>query len=162
MTFSRPPDTTLRRALYRAPIWLYRLGLGWLFGGRFVLLTHTGRVSGQPRQVVLEVVARDEESGGFFVASGYGARAQWFRNIVREPRVRFQVGRRRYAGTARPLPAAESGRRLAEYAGRHPWLATELLTAIGHYVDGTPENYRRVGADTEHGIPIILLRPDHS
>lgn len=162
MTFSRPPHTPARRALYRAPIWLYRLGLGGLLGRRFVLLTHIGRVTGRPRHVVLEVVGRDEESGGFLIASGYGARAQWFRNIRAEPRVRFQIGRRRYAGTARPLPAAESGRRLAEYAARHPWIAAELLTAIGRYVDGTAVNYRRVGADTERGVPVILLRPDPS
>ena len=162
MKLSRPARTRLGRGLVRAPIWLYRLGLGGLLDGRFLLLTHTGRRSGRPRQVVLEVVGRHESSGGFLVASGYGARSQWFRNIMREPRVGFQIGRRRYAGTARPLPAAESGRRLAEYAARHPRIAAELLTAIGQYIDGTAENYRRVGADAERGVPVILLRPDPS
>ena len=52
MKLARPPRTRLRRALFRAPIWLYRLGLGGLLGGRFLLLTHTGRTSGRPRQVV--------------------------------------------------------------------------------------------------------------
>ena len=42
MKLARPPRTRLRRALFRAPIWLYRLGLGGLLGGRFLLLTHTG------------------------------------------------------------------------------------------------------------------------
>jgi hypothetical protein len=60
MKLSQPPRTRLQRALARAPIWFYRLGLGGLLGHRFVLLTHTGRNSGRPRQVVLEVVGRRE------------------------------------------------------------------------------------------------------
>jgi hypothetical protein len=42
--------------LVRAPIWLYRHGLGWLFGSRLLMLEHVGRKSGQPRYVVLEVI----------------------------------------------------------------------------------------------------------
>jgi hypothetical protein len=41
------------------PIRLSHRGLGGLLGGSFVLLTHTGRVSGQPREAVLQVVDRD-------------------------------------------------------------------------------------------------------
>jgi deazaflavin-dependent oxidoreductase (nitroreductase family) len=104
MSLSRPARTRLGRALVRAPVWLYRVGLGGLLGGRFLLLTHTGRRSGRRRRVVLEVVGRHEPSGGFLVASGYGARSQWFRNIPEDPRVRFQVGWRRFEGLARPLP----------------------------------------------------------
>jgi hypothetical protein len=54
----RPPSG-LRRALLRAPIWLYRAGLGGLLGRRVLLLTHIGRSTGRARQVVLEVAARD-------------------------------------------------------------------------------------------------------
>lgn len=150
---------TLRRVLFRAPIWLYRLGLGGLLGRRLVLLTHTGRRSGQPRQVVLEVLGQEPESGGFLVASGYGARSQWFRNILEDPRVRFQVGRRRYTGLARPLPAIESGQRLAEYARRHPRTAASLMRLVGQDLDGSTAAYQRVGSDPEHGIPIVALRP---
>lgn len=159
MTLSQPPRTRLQRALARAPIRLYRLGLGGLLGQRFVLLTHTGRHSGRPRQVVLEVVGRDEDSGGYLVASGYGSRSQWFRNIRHHPEVHFQVGRRHFDGRARPLPAAESGRRLCEYARRHPRLAAALMRTLGHDVDGSAAGYERVGADPEHGVPLVLLAP---
>ena len=159
MMFSHPPRTRIQRAVYRAPIWLYRLGLGGLLGGRFVLLTHTGRTSGRPRQVVLEVVGRHEESGGYLIASGYGARSQWFRNILNDPRVRFQVGWHHHAGLARPLPAAESGRRLAEYARRHPRIAASLMRVLGQDVDGSDAAYERVGSDCEHGVPLVVLRP---
>lgn len=39
MSFAQPPTAPVPRALFRAPIWIYRLGLGGLLGHRFVLLT---------------------------------------------------------------------------------------------------------------------------
>jgi hypothetical protein len=42
--------------LFRAPVYLYRWHMGWLFGHRCLLLAHTGRRSGLRRQNVLEVV----------------------------------------------------------------------------------------------------------
>ena len=49
-TTIRTPPTGLARVFFRAPITLYRLHLGRLLGGRFLLLNHVGRVSHQPRQ----------------------------------------------------------------------------------------------------------------
>lgn len=159
MRLSRPARGTLSRGLVRAPIHLYRWGLGGLLGQRFVLLTHLGRTTGQARQVVLEVVGRHEESGGYLIASGYGSRSQWFRNVAADPRVSFQVGWQRHTGLAQPLPAAESGRRLAEYAHHHPRTAAALMRTIGQDVDGSDLGYRRVGADREHGVPLVALQP---
>lgn len=34
------PPRGLSRLLYRLPIGLFRLGLGWIFGNHFLLLTH--------------------------------------------------------------------------------------------------------------------------
>jgi hypothetical protein len=39
--------------MLKLPLLLYRLGLGWIFGHRFLLLTHKGRRSGKVRQTVL-------------------------------------------------------------------------------------------------------------
>jgi hypothetical protein len=46
------------RRLVRAPIWLYRARLGFLFGPRLIMLEHTARKSGARCYVVLEVVDR--------------------------------------------------------------------------------------------------------
>ncbi|MGH3626024.1 MAG: hypothetical protein ACRDRL_01055, partial [Sciscionella sp.] len=46
------------RWFVRAPIWLYRARLGFLFGTRLLMLEHIGRTTGERRYVVLEVVAR--------------------------------------------------------------------------------------------------------
>lgn len=153
-----PPRGGLRRVALRAPIVLYRAGLGGLLGRRMVLLTHTGRVSGRPRQAVLEVVGRGGEPGVYLVASGYGERSQWLRNVLAEPRVQYQVGWRRREGTAVPLPPEESGRRLAEYARRHPRTAARLMDALGHAPRGEA-GYEALGADRRRGVPLVALRP---
>ena len=155
-----PPDTPLGRAVLRTPIWLYRLGLGDLLGDHFVLLTHRGRTTGEPRQAVLEVLDTNTVTGAVLVASGFGGRAQWFRNIVREPRVLFQVGRERRRGTAMPLPAQESGRVLTHQAQKHPEAVDALMRALGHDVDGDPHLYERLGADHHHGVPVVRLLPE--
>ncbi|HLS79672.1 MAG TPA: nitroreductase family deazaflavin-dependent oxidoreductase, partial [Nocardia sp.] len=46
------------RWFVRAPIWAFRARLGFLFGGRLLLLEHTGRTSGKARYVALETVDR--------------------------------------------------------------------------------------------------------
>lgn len=153
-----PPRGGWRRAVLRAPIALYRMGLGGLLGHRVVLLTHTGRKSGMPRQVVLEVVGHGDEPGSYVIASGYGERSQWYRNIVATPAVHYQVGARKYAGEAVPFSPEESGRRLADYAARHPRTAARLMRSLGH-APTSPADYAALGADPRDGVPLVLLRP---
>jgi hypothetical protein len=62
------------RALMRAPIWLYRARLGFLFGSRTLMLEHIGRNSGARRYVVLEVVGHPTPDV-YVIASGFGLRA---------------------------------------------------------------------------------------
>lgn len=108
------------RWIVRAPIWIFRARLGFLFAGRFVLLEHVGRSSGRRRFAVLEVVDRPAPDS-LAVVAGLGALSQWYRNIVAEPRVRIQTG----IGPPRPAVAKpldpESARRVLDrYATAHP------------------------------------------
>lgn len=108
------------RRLMRAPIWLYRARLGFLFGSRMLLLEHIGRKSGATRRVVLEVFD-NPEPGTYVVVSGFGSRAQWFRNVRAEPRVRVRIsGNAPASATARLLTTEEADRALARYAEEHP------------------------------------------
>jgi deazaflavin-dependent oxidoreductase (nitroreductase family) len=102
------PPRGLARLAWRAPIWLYRLRLGGLLGERFLLLNHIGRRSGRPRQAVLEVMYRDGGGGAYFVASGFGERSDWYRNVMVHPDVTIQVGRRRMATRAERLPLPQA------------------------------------------------------
>ncbi|TFV61450.1 nitroreductase family deazaflavin-dependent oxidoreductase [Mycobacterium sp. PS03-16] len=126
-----------RRALVRAPIWLYRSGLGGLLGSRLLMLEHIGRRTGVPRYVVLEVLTRPD-ADTYVVASGFGTRAQWFRNVLAEPRVRVWSGGRRDApATATVLPTPQADEVLQGYAARHP-RAWEALTPTLEQALGQP------------------------
>jgi deazaflavin-dependent oxidoreductase (nitroreductase family) len=140
------PPTGLSRLLFRMPIHLYRLGLGWLFGRRLLLLNHIGRVSGKSRQVVLEVVAHDGADGSYVVASGWGPTAAWYRNILHTPTVAIQVGNRTMRVKAVPLSRDEGAGIFADYASRHRMAAKYLLPRLmGFSVDGSEADFRAVG-----------------
>jgi len=147
------PPTGAKRILWRLPIWLYRLRLGWLTGGRMMLLRHTGRVSGLERQAVIEVVQRD--ANGYIAASGFGARADWYRNITAKPDVTITVGTRVIKATATPLTEEQGADLMAEYAPKHPALARRLCRVMGFRVDGTEADYREVGSR----IPFVRFTP---
>ena len=79
------------------PRYVYLWHLGWLLGHRFLLLTHTGRNSGVPRQTILEVLQHETASDAYYVLSGWGGKADWLRNVEKTPEVIITVGRRHSA-----------------------------------------------------------------
>ena len=147
--------TGIGRFFFRAPIFLYRVGLGGLLGKRFLLLNHIGRKSGLTRQAVLEVVKHDRESDTFYIASGFGKKSHWYLNILAHPEVNIQVGWRKMAVTAVPLTPEQSGEAMVDYARRYPKAAKNLSRLIGFNIS-TEEEYRTVGRDA---IPFIALKP---
>lgn len=149
------PRGLLRRFL-RTPVWLYRAGLGWLLGNRFLMLRHRGRKSGLVRYAVLEVAGHHPSTGAYLVASGWGKRSDWYQNVLQDPSVTIQVGRKRLEAMAVALSAEESGQAMVEYARSHPKAARNLMRTLGIAADGTEEGYRRAGTDE---IPFVSLVP---
>jgi deazaflavin-dependent oxidoreductase (nitroreductase family) len=142
------------RRLVRAPIWLYRARLGGLLGGRLLMLEHIGRKTGARRRVVLEVLEARDHPDSYIVASGFGDRAQWFRNITANPRVRVYAGSRRPApATARVLDQPEADRVLGDYIRAHPrtW---EQFSAVLERTLGQPVTA------TDTALPMVELRLD--
>ena len=154
MTSTRKPPQGLQRLLWRAPIWLYRAGLGWLFGRRFLLLTHTGRKSSLPRQAVVEIDDYDPVTDTYLIAAGFGAKSDWYRNIRKTPEVTIQVGNQKMAARAEPLSPQESGEAMLRYARKHPRAARNLTKLIGLDVDGSEESYRAVA---QKHVPFVAL-----
>jgi deazaflavin-dependent oxidoreductase (nitroreductase family) len=151
----RPP-AGLTRWLLRVPVYAYRLGLGWLFGERILLLNHIGRVSGKPHQTILEVAEHDRSDGSYVVASGWGPTAAWYRNILHKPEVTIQVGRRTIPVKAVPLDQDTGAHIFARYASRHRRLAQYVLPRVlGMAVDGSDADLREVG----RRMPFIRLIP---
>lgn len=121
----RPPGKALRFGL-RLPIWLYRLGLGWLLDSRFLMLTHIGRRTGSPHETVIEVVRHDKRTDTYYVVSGWGEKSDWYQNIRKSPRVTIHVGRRTFQTTAEFIGMQKSIEILQAYAREHPLAFSEL------------------------------------
>lgn len=142
------------RRLMRAPIWLYRARLGFLFGSRMLMLEHIGRKSGARRYVVLELIDRPAP-GAYVVVSGFGTRAQWFRNLRANPSARVWTGpRAAVPATARELNPDEAARSLRSYTSRHRRAWNALKPAIENTY-GAPID------ENAPGIPLVELRLDN-
>lgn len=121
----QPPGKVLRFGL-RLPIWLYRLRLGWLLDNRFLLLTHTGRKSGLPYQTVIEVVRYDQKTNTYYVVSGWGEKADWYRNVRKSPHLTVEVGGRKFKAMAEFIPLEKAVVIMEDYARQHPIAFSEL------------------------------------
>lgn len=108
---TQPRRGWLARQFLRAPVLLYRLGLGSRLQKKFLVLTTTGRRTGRPRTVALDYL---QEGGRVFVFAGSGPRSHWYRNLLAQPRATVQVGARRFQGVARPVEDVAERRRLLE------------------------------------------------
>lgn len=150
-----PRPKGIMRFFARIPIHMHRAGLGRLLGSRFLVLDHTGRVSGLPRQVALEVVRHDKPSDTYFVASGWGEEADWYRNLLKTPQVVVHSGGRSLNALAERLSGERSEDEMLTYARRHPRAIKSLAGMMGFELDGTDEGYRALGRK----MPIIALRP---
>jgi deazaflavin-dependent oxidoreductase (nitroreductase family) len=65
--------------------------------GYFLTLTTTGRRSGLPRRTPLNYAILD---GRVYLLSGFGTRADWYRNLTADPRVSLALPGRVLEGTA--------------------------------------------------------------
>ncbi len=151
------PPTGWRKHLWRAPIYLYRVGLGPILGKRFLLLTHQGRKSGLPRQAVIEIVRYDPEEEVYYVASGFGATSDWYRNLQAHPQATIQIGNKTYPVRAHFLSPEESGEEMLRYARKHRRAALELARLIGLEIDDPDddEEWRTMGRDF---VPFVALQ----
>jgi deazaflavin-dependent oxidoreductase (nitroreductase family) len=141
------------RWLMRAPIWIYKARAGALLSSRVLMLEHIGRKSGARRYVVLEVLDRPTRDT-FVIASGFGTKAQWFRNIAANPRVRVYVGSHAPApATARILDQDEADRALAGYR-------TKRARAWARFKPVLEETLGEPITDTNTPLPMVELRLD--
>jgi len=82
------PHPSWAKSATKIPLITWRLGLGPLTGRLFLVLTITGRKSGLPRRAMVEYHRFNNKK---YIASGFGAEAQWYKNIVADPRITVQT-----------------------------------------------------------------------
>jgi deazaflavin-dependent oxidoreductase (nitroreductase family) len=112
--------------------------LGRLGGHPLLILTTTGRKTGQPRST--PVIGIADGPDWLVVASNGGAATQplWARNIAACPEVTVRRGRRTGAFRARILPGSERASRWPKLAGAYP-------------------AYAKMQAKTDRPLPVIAL-----
>ena len=127
MDFRRLPVNVWR--LLKLPRLWYALGLGPVIGWLVLLLTTTGGKTGLLRVTPLQY---EEQDGVIYVASARGQQADWFRNILANPRVEIRVKARRFYGLAEPVADPT---RIADFLElrlkRHPRMMGAMLRGEG-------------------------------
>jgi deazaflavin-dependent oxidoreductase (nitroreductase family) len=144
------------RLLFRFPILLYRLKLGWLLGGRMLLLEHRGRKSGITRRAVIEVVDHDEQKDSYTVAAAWGKQADWYKNIEADPKVNVEVGRKRFAALAETLSADDAAQHLSVYANKHPFAFRQLGSKL---FDIESRDTAQVIQSMTEAVPFVEFTP---
>ncbi|MGM0385721.1 MAG: nitroreductase family deazaflavin-dependent oxidoreductase [Actinomycetota bacterium] len=148
-----------RRVFLRAPVYLYRGGLGWLLGQRFLYLVHQGRTTGKRRDTVLEVVHFDERIPEAVVVAAWGTRSDWYRNITASPPRDVWVGRHHWRSPQfRLLEPDEMVAVLTDYGRRHPRSWRVLAPRLGMDREMSPTTARTAAAR----FPAVAFRPSGS
>jgi deazaflavin-dependent oxidoreductase (nitroreductase family) len=148
---ARPPAFMI--PILKLPLFLYRTGLGWMFGHRFMLLTHIGRRSGKLRQTVLAVLRFDPETREIMAISAWSA-SDWYKNILTTPALQVETGFTRYAPTQRFLAPEEIATLFEEYRHKHPIFSRIVCRIPGWRWDSSHEELLELAA-TLRGVAFL-------
>lgn len=140
--------------IFKIPILYYKLGLGWMLEKRFLLLTTTGRKTGQPRYTPLEFVHNPQDDT-YRVSPGWGGNTDWYKNVRKNPHVNVQVGRRKFDAVAQPASDEEAAVFLMKVSHRHPSMDKIWNRWSDKSVDGTLESY----VYAARYFPSVRLKP---
>ncbi len=116
------------------------VGHEWQDGVYTLLLTTTGRRTGQPRTTPL---IYGEHDGAYVVVASKGgadSHPDWYHNLVDRPEVEVQVGPDVFVASARTAPAEEKRQIWPKMAEIWP-------------------DYDNYAASTDRDIPVVVLEP---
>ena len=82
------PEAGWRKWMFKAPLQLWRLGLGPLLGQYLLVLTHKGRKSGRIYHTMVEYHKLNEK---IYVPAAFGSQSDWYQNIFTHPQVTVQT-----------------------------------------------------------------------
>ena len=150
---SKPTEAS--KVAFRLPIYLYRIGLGWLLGRRFLLLVHRGRKSGLLRETVLGVLLDDPDTGESVALSAWGEKSDWYRNVAATPALEVRTGGQRYVPGQRFLAPQENHAVLSDYGRRHPLAFRVFARVFGYPLHGTEAARREVA----RSLRLVAFRP---
>lgn len=140
--------------LFKMPILQYQLGMGWMIGKYVLLLTTTGRKSGEPRQTPLEY-EYDKENDRYRIAAGWAGNTDWYKNLKANPKVHVQVGRRKFDAVAELASDEEVAQFMLNVSKRHPRMDQTWNRWSDKPVDGTFASY----VHAAKFFPSVWLKP---
>ncbi|MDJ0924428.1 MAG: nitroreductase family deazaflavin-dependent oxidoreductase [Acidimicrobiia bacterium] len=152
---SRPKPGRWQKRFMDLPVYLYRFGLGFLFGSRLVVLVHRGRTSGAERHTTLEVLQHRPVDGEYRVLSGWGRTSDWFRNIEAAPPIGLWVGHRRQEVEARELAADEATRAVADHLRKNPKVSARIAPDLWSALQKSTAALQEALTDQ----PVVGFRP---
>lgn len=141
------------RLLRLPPRFFYAIGLSPIQGHLVLLLATTGRKSGHRHVTPLQY---EEVNGLFYVLSARGPEADWFQNILVNPRVEVQVASRHFVGIAKAVTAPlDIARILQLRLQRHPRLLSAVLRSDGLSAHPTLPQLERYATK----LAMAIIRP---
>jgi deazaflavin-dependent oxidoreductase (nitroreductase family) len=154
MSAKNPKPWTKRQEQLAKPVirimsglntWLYRLSGGkiwgrWLQGAPIMLMTTTGRKTGQPHTTPLLYLREGDDLVTVASKGGMANHPLWFRNLEVNPDVEIEIGTQKQSMRARRATDEEKTR-----------LWPKLVAMYSDYAD-----YQ---ARTARNIPVVIISP---
>jgi deazaflavin-dependent oxidoreductase (nitroreductase family) len=131
------PRKKWRKAMFKTPLHVWRLGLKNALPPNFASITTIGRKSGLPRYTMVEY---SELDGNFFIVSGWQDKPHWVKNLLVNPQITIQpVHGEPVSGIARRVQDAALLSRIFEAMQTSPmwkpWLdALGIQPEIGDFL----------------------------
>ncbi len=145
---SKPPRIMI--PIFKLPLILYRVRLGWIFGHRFMLLTHIGRHSGKVRRTILAVLEFNPSTSEIKAMSAWSA-SDWYLNIQAHLALQVETGFTRYAPTQQTLSSEEIATLFVNYRNKHPFFSRIVCRIPGWNANSTYEEFLEL-ARTLRGV----------
>ena len=136
--------------MFKLPLTLYRLRLGWILGKRFMQITHVGRRSGRQYRTVLAVLKFDEKTKEIYAVSAWKG-SDWYYNVQAAPALQVETGFVHYAPAQRTLSPEEITSAFMEYRKQHPFFSRMVCRIPGWKWNSTYDEFLTL-ARTLHGV----------
>lgn len=136
--------------IFKLPVILYQLRLGWLLGKRFMQITHVGRRTGKVRRTVLAVLRFDAKTKEIYAVSAWKG-SDWYYNIQASPALQVETGFISYIPQQHALSPEEITTTFMEYCAKHPIFSRMVCRIPGWKWDSTYDEFLEL-ARTLHGV----------
>jgi deazaflavin-dependent oxidoreductase (nitroreductase family) len=120
-----------------------------------MLIRTTGRNTGKPREVMVDIMDYDKATDTYYIEAAYGARADWYKNIQSNPIFEAQAGRRKFKARAESLSQTDAGELLVQFHRRRPAYTRSVMLMAGMKFKDEAD-LRAIG----NNLTLLAVRPE--